>query len=699
MKKTIIINISGIVFHIDEDAYGILEKYLESLNHYFGNTNEGKEIVTDIESRIAELLQPKINDAKQSVSIEDVSEILSILGTPEDIAGSESSSFEQEPSVSDYNLGKRMSRRLYRDIDNSVIGGVCSGLGAYFKIDSVFFRIIFIALIFAGGVSLIIYPILWIVVPAARTSAQKLEMRGQDVNLSNIEKTVREEFLHIKSNMNKPDSTWNRIGEFFREIFNFIGILIRGIFNVLRYIIGIFLVLMAIFFSVALIGALYFKNFAIHGDFNDYFTSVQDFLYHVISPVTADTMLLLLFVILVIPIAGLVYLGLKLLIRFETRQKWIILVISAIWFLSVISFSVLLFNEVDNLRSENRIKETVNLPLTKNNTLFVSAPASDEKDGDFIEFFGHSRLFFPLNQSNKEQLAGVVTIDVEKTNANSPEMQIIREARGEDRSEALESARKVQFEYTLKDSLVSLNPFFRVAGDDRWKFYRTRIVFRLPVGTKIFFNKNVKHLLLDIDNNVVYWHQNMADKTWIMTENGLELFGASSSEIKLLNDYGERILNLQVRDKNDIDRDRLDQYRNGEHYGNLTVNGQSYYYGTISLDVRKSETNRVQIELIKTASGTNSIDAQQLSKAIEYNFEQNDSLIWLDPVFRFPANQKWSNQKLTVVVRLPINKRIYLSKDSEPMIENLASSNDKWSGEFVNHTYKMGNEGLVNLDE
>lgn len=157
MKKTVVINISGIVFHIDEDAYEKLSSYLDSLNHYFGTTSESREIVTDIESRIAELLQPKITGIKQSVTIEDVEEILSILGTPEDIAASDSASYESETTQSTY-TSKRSTRRLYRDVENSVLGGVSSGLGAYFNIDPVFFRIIFIALIFAGGVSLIIIP-------------------------------------------------------------------------------------------------------------------------------------------------------------------------------------------------------------------------------------------------------------------------------------------------------------------------------------------------------------------------------------------------------------------------------------------------------------------------------------------------------------------------------------------------------------
>lgn len=697
MKKTVIINISGIVFHIDEDAYEKLKAYLDSLNHYFGNTAESREIITDIESRIAELLQPKISPNKQSISIEDVEEILSILGSPEDIAASDSTSYEAETATGSY-PGKQVTRRLYRDLDNSTIGGVCSGLGAYFDVDPIIFKIIFIALIFAGGVSFIIYPILWIVVPAARTSAQKLEMRGKDINVSNIEKTVREELNHIQSNMSKPDSTWNRISDFIREFFNFLGVFLRGVLHVLRYVLGAFLIIMAIFFSIALIGALYFKNFAVHGEFNEYFSSVQDILYGIISPLNADTLVFLLFIILVLPIAGLIYLGLKLLIRFQARQRWIVLILSVIWILSVISFVILLFNEADNFRSEGSVRETITLTPSSNNILYIDAPATVEKDDDFIEFFSHSRLFFPLTPGKKEDMAGVIKVDIEKTNSSVPELQIVREARGETNSEAIESAKTITVSYNQKDSLLSLDPFFRISNDERWKFYSTKIIVRIPVGTKIFIDESTKHLLHNVRNVNDYWDEQMINKTWIMTENGLELVGSSNSEVIPLSSFGNKILNIQLRDRFGIDRDKLYRYNDGDKYGTINYNGNSYYYGTIDLDIRKSQTDKVMLELVKTSWSSGSREAESVLRTIEYEYQQNDSVLWIDPIFRFPEAKKWNAQNLKVIVRLPINHRVYLQRELEPLIEDMASENNNWTGNYVNNTWKMENDGLVKIE-
>ncbi|NJK97170.1 MAG: hypothetical protein HC905_21690 [Bacteroidales bacterium] len=318
---------------------------------------------------------------------------------------------------------------------------------------------------------------------------------------------------------------------------------------------------------------------------------------------------------------------------------------------------------------------------------------------EFIEFFAHSRLFFPVKDNNKDALAGVINIDVEKTSALTPEIEIIREARGEDRNEAMESAKVIKVNYTVKDSLITLDPFFRVINDQRWKFYHTKIIIRLPVGTKIFLDESTRELLDNVRNTNDYWDEHMVNKTWIMTGNGLELMGSSNSEVFPLNDTGNKVLNLQLRDQFGIDRDKLYRYNDRDRFGNIQINGRKYYYGTINLDIKKSETGKVIIELVKTSSGGNSGEAEYLSKAIDYTFEQNDSVLWLDPVFRFPENHKWNDQRMTVIIRLPINKRVFIHRDFEPLIEQMASSHDKWTGDFINNTWMMASSGLVKLEQ
>ncbi len=195
MKQTYSINLGGIVFNIDDDAYHILKKYLEQIEMHFADASERQEIMTDIEARISELFQERSKVANRVVDIKDVEKVIEILGDPIEIGETEDGT---DPGKKE--KFRQSYRRMYRDPDNRILGGVCSGMGAYWQIDPLIFRIIFVLTII-GFVGPIIYLILWIVIPEAKTAAQKLEMRGEPVNISNIGKTVKEEFENIKNRM------------------------------------------------------------------------------------------------------------------------------------------------------------------------------------------------------------------------------------------------------------------------------------------------------------------------------------------------------------------------------------------------------------------------------------------------------------------------------------------------------------------
>ena len=193
MKITVSINIGGIAFHIDEDAYSELKIYLRSLERHFAREINSAEIMTDIEARIGELLKARISDFKQVVTIDDVKEIINTLGTPEDIDGETTEDHYEKVSSTRYH-------RMYRDPDDRIIAGVCSGVGAYWRIDPWVVRAIFLILAI-GGIGILIYLVLWIVLPEARSTAQKIEMKGDPVNIHNIKNSVKDEFDNVKKNM------------------------------------------------------------------------------------------------------------------------------------------------------------------------------------------------------------------------------------------------------------------------------------------------------------------------------------------------------------------------------------------------------------------------------------------------------------------------------------------------------------------
>lgn len=194
MKITVSINLGGYSFNIDEDAYSELKRYLRNLELHFAGDESASEILSDIETRMAELFRTKITSFKQVISIEDVRQSISVMGTPEDISDNGGKSTREKFSSPGYH-------RMYRDTDNRIIGGVCAGIGAYWDIEPLIIRIIFIALILAGGIGAIVYLILYIVLPEARTTAQKIEMKGEPVNIHNIKDAVKKEFETVRKNM------------------------------------------------------------------------------------------------------------------------------------------------------------------------------------------------------------------------------------------------------------------------------------------------------------------------------------------------------------------------------------------------------------------------------------------------------------------------------------------------------------------
>jgi phage shock protein PspC (stress-responsive transcriptional regulator) len=191
MKLTININLGGYAFHIDDDAYELLQNYLKSLEREFSGEESSAEIISDIEGRLAELFRARLNSYKQVITLTDVQDVIAVLGSPEAISGSDAE--EKIPHA---------SRRIYRDPDNRMLGGVCAGLASWFNTNMWLIRAIFVLLLFGGGFGLLLYIILWILLPEAKTTAQKIEMRGEPVNIENIKESVKREFNTVKKKMN-----------------------------------------------------------------------------------------------------------------------------------------------------------------------------------------------------------------------------------------------------------------------------------------------------------------------------------------------------------------------------------------------------------------------------------------------------------------------------------------------------------------
>lgn len=243
MKKTISVNIKGLNFLIEEDAYELLQNYLVRLSKALQNEKGGKEIEEDIEMRIAELCSEQLSDKKQVIELSDIEKILETLGDPaqyvqDDQEYKEENSGQKENTTSE--------KRIYRDTDNAVIAGVCSGIANYTNVDIVIIRAIFIALFIFGGSGLPLYVVLWIIIPKANTTIDKLRMRGKPITVDTVRDEVEQaaERLSSKSQrfankIRKDDSYQQKVssvGRIFAVLFG-TGMMAFGLFLLVLFLV------------------------------------------------------------------------------------------------------------------------------------------------------------------------------------------------------------------------------------------------------------------------------------------------------------------------------------------------------------------------------------------------------------------------------------------------------------------------------
>ncbi|MFY7811634.1 MAG: PspC domain-containing protein, partial [Flavobacterium sp.] len=253
MNKTININLGGIFFHIDENAYEKLTRYLEAVRKSLANDTGEDEIIKDIEIRISEIFSENRKSDNHVITVVEVEKMIAIMGQPEDYRINENESYEPTKHK------KSQYRKLYRDIDSNVLGGVCAGIGHYFGIDSLWVRLIFVAILLLGwGSPVFIYILLWVLIPKALTTSEKLAMTGEPVNLTNIEKKVREELGNVSDKISNIN--YDRVGveaqKGAEKIGTTIGSIITTLFTVFGKGLGILITILCLFFIGTLIFGL-----------------------------------------------------------------------------------------------------------------------------------------------------------------------------------------------------------------------------------------------------------------------------------------------------------------------------------------------------------------------------------------------------------------------------------------------------------
>jgi phage shock protein PspC (stress-responsive transcriptional regulator) len=527
MKKTLTINLSGFVFHIDDDAYDKLYTYLSKITSHFGNDGDAKEIVEDIEARIAEIFTEKIKNGGEVINLANVEEVIVIMGTPEAISNEE----EEKQTNSGRKFYHTGGRRLYRDPDDKVLGGVCSGLGAYFSIDPVIIRIIFVLIFFLGGSGILAYLVLWIVVPKAASTAQRLEMKGEVVNIDSISKSIKEEMQDVRENFrnyrSSPAYAHNKSG--MNEVGNTLLSVAKILGTILLVIIGIPFLLVGVIALITLFALL----FASHNVLSVLpFSNGFNFMDFLSTPGASLTWFSVgIALVIGIPLVMLIYASLKMIFRIKTQNHVFGSVFAGLF---VIGIFILIISGSRTLGefSKQTTVTTHEKLITPSDTIYLYAKqGQSEKELDEIIDpdlnFNHFKVG---NLNGKDILIGIPELRIEKSDNHELDLAMNKTSRGMNISRARENAEDIPYNYEIKDSLVSVPTSYLLPKI--WRNQRVNLKVKVPVGKTIYLDESLRSILKDVHNTSDTYDEDMVNKYWTMKPEGLTLVNRAVPNVK-----------------------------------------------------------------------------------------------------------------------------------------------------------------------
>ncbi|WP_248722305.1 PspC domain-containing protein [Seonamhaeicola sp. ML3] len=514
MNKTVNINLAGIFFHIDEDAYLKLQRYLEAIKRSFTDSQGRSEIIADIEARIAELFNERVQNHKEVIRIKEVDEVIAIMGQPEDYLVDDEI-FEDEPQASSSQKRTHApTKKLFRDTDNSYVGGVSSGLGHYFGIDAIWVRLAWVILFSAAGTGVLLYILLWILVPEAKTTAEKIMMTGEPVNISNIEKKIKDGLDNVtetvtdvaknvsdtvsgaaksaseaaknvdfKKHTKKAKSSSSAFFETIGEIFMFFFKIFAKLIGVLLIFIGA-ITIISLAVSLLSVGVIDFVD--IPWTENVYMFNSGD------SPIWLVSLFTLFAV--GIPFFFLFYLGIKILINnsksIGNPAKFTLL---GVWLISIIGLTVFGVREISEHSHDEFYTEKHELNIKAQDTLKVKMVNNDIMDG----YYRNRRNFKIATNENGERTIynSDVRITVRSTTDSVGAIHIRKSADGSSYEIASERAKNINYGYRLVNGTLLLDTFLSTPVENKTSDQDVTAILYLPEGTIVNFNNNTKSFL------------------------------------------------------------------------------------------------------------------------------------------------------------------------------------------------------------
>ncbi len=622
MKKNISINISGIIFHIEEDGYEKLRKYLDSINAYFSSYEDNSEILADIESRIAEIFLSKLSDGKQVISKKDVDSLMNTMGSVKDFQAAEEQDFAaaEEPSrssktdtgsTSETTAHKKLYRdqnrkilggvcaglahyfsidpvwprllfallvlgsygglilvyvilwivlphsseleeekevkKMFRDPDNKVVGGVASGVAAFFGTDISIVRVLFVVTTIFGGLGLLLYIILWIALPEAKSITEKMQMQGEPVTLSNIESSVKKGINEKESD--EEESTLAKIILF---PFRLIAMILNGIARIIGPLfsvgVDIFRVAFGVLFSIMGV-LLIFCILVLAGVFLGFITTQGSTLWWDMDvsglsfPMEALTntfpvwVMAIVVIVCIIPALLIALLGVSIIAKkivFRPAVGWTLFVI---FFVCIAILSFKIPQTIYSFKEEATYKVEERFALENKTIVFkVNEVGLDDYDVASIRFIGHEE--------------------------NS--INIIKrfQAQGGSRKAATENAQMVDYRVVKNDSIITMDSNITFNEGALFRAQRVDIEVYVPLATPFLIDEGLWRIVENYGRHRT--NEAGTSRVWEMTESGIECINCESGTRKERNEMNQYDLsNFEAVELSGIFNVRIEQ---GDEY-------------------------------------------------------------------------------------------------------------------------------------
>ncbi|WP_027124639.1 PspC domain-containing protein [Gelidibacter mesophilus] len=538
MNKTVNINLAGIFFHIDEDAYLKLQRYLEAIKRSFTDSQGRSEIIADIEARIAELFNERVQNDKQVIRIKEVDEVISIMGQPEDYLVDDEI-FEDEPQRDFHQKSKSTSsKKLFRDTDNSYIGGVASGIGHYLGLDAIWVRLLWILLAFgSGGTFIFIYILFWILVPEALTTAEKLTMTGEPVNISNIEKKIKDGFENVSQNVSDAVKNidlprqGNKIKSGSKSFFDALGEIILFFLKVIGKFIGIILILIGASTLIALIVALFSVGVAdvIHVPGIDFIDATNA------ANIPIWMMSLLLLFAIGIPFFFIFYLGLKILVNnLKSIGQIAKFSLLGLWLMAIIGLVIIGVKQASEYAEDALVQQTESTVLTGKDTIYIEM----SHNKSYSKQFGrHSNQWKPVYDHNDKKLLYLTDVELilKSTKDSVASIRVDNSSRGNNYKNAKKRAENINYNYKITGNKLELDGFLTTAFENKYRDQEVEVTIYLPEGSILFVDQNTHSFHRNYYNRTFYKNGRDAENSREINNNTILTDGMEGHYLQIMN--------------------------------------------------------------------------------------------------------------------------------------------------------------------